>query len=110
MSYRRKLPDRLAEHAWRDWLTDHSPALARLGLPLELYSSRVVWEDFVFTGSCVYGSGKEHRGFDSGELTLEEQQRLHAFLECEVDATVSPGGLLGFLRLRAAHGWAAPFR
>lgn len=83
--------------------------LASSGLPLELYSSRVSWEDFLSTGSAVFGSGPDRREFDFNTLTLSQQQQLLALLERLVVPDAPPSGLLDFLRVRAAANWKPPF-
>ncbi|HRI70561.1 MAG TPA: CPCC family cysteine-rich protein [Polyangium sp.] len=109
MSYRRKRSDHAAERAWHEWLEVHRDALASSGLPLEFYSSRVSWEEFLSTGSGVFGSGPNRREFDFNTLSVTQQQHLHAFLERVVATEEPPPGLLRFLRVRAGHDWQPPF-
>jgi hypothetical protein len=109
MRYRRERIDHVAERAWRAWLDAHRDMLAPSGLPLELYSSRISWEDFLSTGSAVFGSGPDRREFDFNTLTLSQQQQLLALLEGLVGAHEPPRGLLNFLRVRAAANWKPPF-
>jgi hypothetical protein len=109
MTYRRRLLDQGIERDWRDWLQDRSEALAELGLPLDLYSSRTAWEDFLSTGSAAFGLRDNPVEFDFNDLSVDEQKRLHQFLEREFGADKAPG-LLGFLRVRAAHAWIPPYR
>ncbi|WP_437939840.1 CPCC family cysteine-rich protein [Sorangium sp. So ce341] len=109
MSYRRERSDPSIERTWRVWLEAHRGVLASSGLPLDLYSSRVAWEDFLSTGNAVFGSGSGRREFDFNALTVSQQQQLHDFLERVVGAEEPTPGLLGFLRVRAACGWQPPF-
>jgi hypothetical protein len=109
VSYRRKRTDHIDERVWRAWLEAHRDLLASSGLPLELYSSRVSWEDFLSTGSAVFGSGPDRREFDFNTLTMSQQQQLHALLQRLVGAHEPPPGLLNFLRVRAAANWKPPF-
>jgi hypothetical protein len=109
MTYRRRAPDHRAEAGWRRWLTAYRDDLAGLGLPLDLYSSLVAWQDFLANGCAIVGRKATQREFDFNDLTVEEQRRLHVFLERVHGADEPPPGLLGFLRVRAAHGWVPPF-
>lgn len=105
MGYRRPPRNRVEDREWREWLRTRSNALAALPLPLDLYSSREAWDDFLATGSAVIGAHDQRREFEFNDLTLEEQKRLHAFLEEEFGTHEPPPGLLRFLRVRAHAGW-----
>lgn len=109
MGYRRNKPEQPVERAWQQWLDDHAHVLVALHLPLELYSSRVAWEEFLATGSAVLGMDNDRREFDFNDLAVEQQKKLHAFLEREFGSDARAPGLLGFLRVRASHGWVPPF-
>ena len=108
MSYRHKRTDHVAERAWRAWLEAHRDMLASSGLPLELYSSRVSWEDFLSSGLTVFASGHDRRELDFNAPTVSQQQKLLALLEHLVGAHEPPPGLLSFLRVRAAASWKFP--
>lgn len=101
--------DQLAERAWRTWLETHRDALASSALPLELYSSRVSWEDFLASGSAMLGSGPDRREFDFNTLSVPQQQQLHSLLERLAGAQEPPPRLLNFLRIRTAANWTPPF-
>ena len=110
MSYRRKHPDNPAEREWRSWVNKNAESLASLGLPLELYSSRPAWEDFLSTGSAVFGVGRDRLEFDFNTLHVTKQKGLHEFLERDVGKRQPTPGLLDFLRVRASCGWTPPYR
>ena len=110
MSYRRIRPNYPAERKWRSWVDKNRETLASLGLPLELYSSRVAWEDFLSTGSAVYGAGRDRLEFDFNTMTVTQQKGLHEFLERDIGMRQPTPGLLDSLRVRASCGWTLPFR
>lgn len=70
MAYRRKRPAFSAESAWRSWLIENREPLASLGLPLELYSSRQTWEDFLSNGSAVFGTKDQWEEFDFNTMSI----------------------------------------
>jgi len=109
VGFRQKRIDQGAERAHRAWLEIHRDALVSCGLPLELYSSRISWNEFLSTGSAIINSAQARREFDFDELTLLQQQRLLALLESIVGMQDPPPGLLNYLRVRAAANWTPPY-
>lgn len=99
-------PTAIEPRTWRLWLDTHRDELATLAIPLELYSSREAWGDFLSNGSAAFGRGRDRGDFDFNSMTIPEQQRLLAFLERVAEPGTPPSGLIGFLRVRASRGWS----
>jgi len=110
MSYRRKPPDPATPREWRSWIDRNAEILRALGLPLDLYSDHSSWEDFLSTGSAVYGPARDRQEFDFNTMTIDQQRRLHEFLENDLGTRERIPGLLGFLRVRASQDWTPPYK
>src|SRR5215831_11562217 len=99
MSYRRKPPDPGAERAWRSWLDRNAEILRSLGLPLDLYSNRSAWEDFLANGTAAFGPARSRQEFDFNTMTVTQQKRLWEFLEDDSATREGKPALLQFLRV-----------
>ena len=78
MAYRR---DSQKDRAWRNWLGTHREALDACRLPPSVLANEDTWWDFLMHGHLA------HHGTDTfkvDDLTREQMQALHTFLEAEL--------------------------
>ena len=93
--------DRL--RTWHTWVERHAATLRSIGLPPEVYLNLLHWEDFLANGH-LHWHAEDSTGFEFGELSAPQMQRLLAFLETQNDIGPEHSPLLGWLRVRLGVG------